>query len=83
MERTRFRRTTTHTIVLAARVINAIDYDVDPCDDFYEFSCGTWMRTHVVPEDRSNLYTYGVLRDQVQVTLKCKKYACNTIVKLQ
>ncbi|XP_052759922.1 endothelin-converting enzyme 1-like [Mya arenaria] len=55
---------------VAARVINAIDYSVNPCDNFYDFACGTWMKKHVVPEDRSNLYTYGVVRENVKITLK-------------
>ncbi|KAH3827034.1 hypothetical protein DPMN_128962 [Dreissena polymorpha] len=55
---------------VAARVINSMDYSVDPCADFYEFSCGTWMKKHVVPSDRPNLFTYGVVRDDVSNTLK-------------
>ncbi|XP_045162499.2 neprilysin-1-like isoform X2 [Mercenaria mercenaria] len=55
---------------VAARVISSIDYSVDPCDNFYDFACGSWMKKHVVPEDRSNLYTYGVVRENVKVTIK-------------
>ena len=58
--------------ILAAELTSAIDYNIDPCDNFYDFACGMWIKRHVIPEDRSNLYTYGVLRDKVSITVKCE-----------
>ena len=58
--------------ISASRVITSIDYSVNPCDNFYDFACGSWMKKHVVPEDRSNLYTYGVVRENVKIIMKCK-----------
>lgn len=55
---------------VSARVITAIDYSVNPCDNFYDFACGQWMKTHVIPDDRSNLYTYGVVRENVKIIVK-------------
>ena len=31
----------------------AVDKAADPCTDFYRFACGTWMKTHPIPPDRS------------------------------
>ena len=61
--------------ILAAELTSAIDYKIDPCDNFYDFACGMWIKRHVIPEDRSNLYTYGVLRDKVSITVKCELYS--------
>ena len=57
---------------LASRVLKAIDMSVDPCENFYDFACGGWVKTHEVPSDRSNLYAYGVLRDDVTRSLRSR-----------
>ncbi|XP_052819632.1 neprilysin-4-like isoform X2 [Mya arenaria] len=54
----------------AARVLENIDTSVDPCDNFYMYSCGAWKRKHVIPEDKSSQNVFGVLRDNVQVINK-------------
>ena len=33
--------------------VNAIDKTVDPCVDFYQYSCGTWRKNNPVPADKA------------------------------
>uniref|UniRef100_K1RH52 Membrane metallo-endopeptidase-like 1 n=1 Tax=Magallana gigas TaxID=29159 RepID=K1RH52_MAGGI len=69
----------------AARVADGIDFSVDPCDNFYEYACGGWMKNHVIPSDRSFLASFSILRDTVQVKLKreLKQYLSLNILSYQ
>jgi len=58
--------------VIAAGVSEALDEAVDPCENFYDFACGTWRKKTVISEDRSSIDSFGILRDEVEMTLKCK-----------
>ncbi len=33
--------------------LNAIDKTIDPCVDFYQYSCGNWMKNNPIPPDKS------------------------------
>jgi len=33
--------------------LNAIDKAIDPCVDFYQYSCGNWMKNNPIPPDQS------------------------------
>ncbi|KAH8273040.1 hypothetical protein KR018_002243, partial [Drosophila ironensis] len=54
----------------AASLLSAMDLTADPCEDFFQYACGTWNKMHPIPEDRSSISTFEVLSDQQQVILR-------------
>lgn len=44
--------------------VSAMDRTVDPCVDFYTYSCGGWMKKNPIPPDQSSWSTYGKLQDE-------------------
>lgn len=36
---------------LANYLLESIDETVEPCENFYQFSCGTWLRNNRIPDD--------------------------------
>lgn len=54
----------------AGSILSKIDQSVDPCDDFYSYSCGRWIKENPIPEDSSSYGIYPWLRQEVDIRLK-------------
>ncbi|MGB9199375.1 MAG: M13 family metallopeptidase [Terriglobales bacterium] len=50
--------------------ISFMDKTVDPCVDFYTYSCGGWMKNNPIPPDQSNWNTYSKLEDENRAQLR-------------
>jgi putative endopeptidase len=50
--------------------IHALDKTVDPCANFYQFACGTWIKNNPVPSDRSRWDRFDELAERNSTILK-------------
>jgi putative endopeptidase len=44
--------------------VNAIDKTIDPCVDFYQYSCGAWMKNNPIPPDKSRWGRFDALYER-------------------
>src|SRR5258708_31640840 len=50
--------------------VSAMDRTIDPCVDFYSYSCGGWIKKNPIPPDQANWGTYGKLEDDNRAQLR-------------
>lgn len=48
----------------------AMNLSVDPCEDFFQFSCGNWIASHPIPSYLTSYNEFNVLREKVQDEMK-------------
>jgi putative endopeptidase len=50
--------------------VSAMDKTIDPCVDFYTYSCGGWIKNNPIPPDQSSWGTYSKLGDDNRAQLR-------------
>ncbi|XP_043280867.1 endothelin-converting enzyme homolog isoform X1 [Venturia canescens] len=61
---------TEHCVTVAASIINGIDRTINPCDDFYEYACGGWIKKNPIPDGKSTWGTFTKLEQENQLVVK-------------
>src|SRR5579863_1746217 len=44
--------------------VSSMDQTVDPCVDFFQYSCGGWIKKNPIPPDQSSWDTYAKMQDE-------------------
>jgi putative endopeptidase len=44
--------------------VTSMDRSIDPCVDFFKYSCGGWMKSNPIPPDQSSWDTYSKMQDE-------------------
>lgn len=54
----------------ASRILENMDTNVAPCDDFYEFACGGWAKSKHINDDQTGITEFGALREDLNRKLR-------------
>lgn len=54
----------------ASEMLNSIDQQINPCDDFYEFACNRWIKNNPIPDGKPMWGTFGKLEQRNQLVIK-------------
>ncbi|CAG8565518.1 11336_t:CDS:10 [Funneliformis mosseae] len=57
-------------VIIAAQIISDMDPTADPCDDFFQYSCGGWVQNNLIPEDKGQYSYFDSLYEDNQKLLK-------------
>ncbi|XP_043919104.1 endothelin-converting enzyme 1 isoform X1 [Protopterus annectens] len=57
-------------IKVASSVLSSLDPSIDPCEDFYSYACGGWIKTNPLPDGHSKWGTFNNLWEYNQAVMK-------------
>ena len=50
--------------------VDWLDRSVDPCSDFFAYSCGGWLKKNPIPADQTSWSVYSQLQDENKLLLR-------------
>lgn len=57
-------------VMAASKIIEYLDERIDPCDNFYEFACGNYMKNTKIPKDKVSVDLSSTVDDLVRGQLR-------------
>lgn len=65
----------------SAYILGKMDRTVDPCQDFYRYTCGNWMKTTKIPSSRSHYNIFSEIDDQNKQKIRAILEKSNAMIK--
>ncbi|XP_052866851.1 neprilysin-2 isoform X1 [Anopheles cruzii] len=54
----------------ASKALEQMDQEVEPCDDFYNYACGKFVKETIIPDEKVSVNTFSVIGDLLQQQLR-------------
>lgn len=54
----------------ASHMLDQMDTNVEPCDDFYSFACGKFVKDTVIPDEKVSVNAFSLISDKLQEQLR-------------
>lgn len=57
-------------MIKAWSILENMDQTIEPCDDFYKFACGKFMKNTIIPDDKPIVDAISLINDNLQKQLR-------------
>jgi len=54
----------------ASDLLNQMDQSVDPCQDFFSFACGSFVKDTPIPDDKSRVSQFSLIDDELDKNMR-------------
>lgn len=57
-------------IKAAGQILDKMDQSVDPCDNFYDFACGQFVKDTIIPGDKVSVNSFNAINNKLMEQLR-------------